>query len=229
MTSFDNHGDRTAWLSIKLCAELGLDAPTSRAIAEAARTHDIGKQLVPTELLNKPGALTRDERAQMDRHCLLGAGLLSDRTDIGASQLSLSMDVALYHHEWWNGCGYPFGLSDTGIPLSARIVAVADVFEALCSVRPYKPAWPLERVLDYMRDRREVQFDPICLDALLDFIAALSTTWQDSLWQEAAADHGSPGWHLRPLRVRQPTLQIAGEPGLRNASNMSLQSCGGAR
>lgn len=183
-TSSDTHGDRTAWLSTKVCAGLGMDAPTSRAIAEAARTHDIGKQLVPPELLSKPGALTHEERAQMERHCLLGAHLISVRTDTGESQISLSMGVALSHHEWWNGCGYPYGLSDTDIPLSARIVAVADVFEALCSARPYKLAWPLERVLDYMRARREIQFDPMCLDALLDFVTALSSTWQDSMRTE---------------------------------------------
>ncbi|MEO8806182.1 MAG: HD domain-containing phosphohydrolase [Burkholderiaceae bacterium] len=217
MISSDAHGERTAWLSMKLCAGLGLDAPTSHAIAEAARTHDIGKRLVSPELLNKPGALTRDERAQMDRHCLLGAHLISVRSDIGESQMSLSMGVALSHHEWWNGRGYPFGLSDTDIPLPARIVAVVDVFDALCSARPYKLAWPLDRVLDYMRDHRETQFDPMCLDAFLECVAALSPTWQDSIRSETGARfvclpaldesepryvpaHASQGWSPRTPR-----------------------------
>lgn len=203
----DLHGHRTAWLTLKLCSRLQMDDATSRTIAAAGRTHDIGKQLVPQTLLDKPGALTSAERATMDKHCLLGARLLLDEVADRAAPPSTAASVALLHHEWWNGCGYPFGLGGTEIPLAARIVAVADVFDALCSARPYKAAWPLERVLDHMGEYRATQFDPMCLDALMEFAPALAPSWQDQASLEAlgAATFVPP--HIEPeaLYVPAPT------------------------
>lgn len=167
------HGARTAWLSERMCERLGLREAEAKSIAAAARTHDVGKQLLPEELLLKPSSLTRRERNIVQQHCAMGAWLLRQQAPHRDAAASDTVTVALLHHEWWNGHGYPFRLAQHEIPLAARIVAVADVFDALCSERPYKSAWPTALARDYIRNRSGIQFDPSCVDALLDVEPAL--------------------------------------------------------
>jgi HD-GYP domain-containing protein (c-di-GMP phosphodiesterase class II) len=166
------HGIRTAWLAERLCEQVGLGRAETAAIAAAARTHDVGKEQLPQELLEKPASLTRVEHGIVRQHCAMGAWMLRQQAQSGASISGDAVAVALLHHEWWNGHGYPFGLKGREIPLAARIVSVADVFDALCSERSYKSAWPVELALEYIRNRATVQFDPWCVEALLSIDAS---------------------------------------------------------
>jgi len=175
----DRHGRRTAWLTARLCTVLGVSAIESRDWAVAALTHDIGKLDLPPALLAKPGALDADERCLVERHCIAGAKRLMARArPDGDETTTAAIAVALSHHEWWNGQGYPFGLAGTAIPRCARIVAMADVLDALTSVRPYKPAWPLQAALDHVLARRGTQFDPECVDAMEIAARTLPADWQ---------------------------------------------------
>jgi HD-GYP domain-containing protein (c-di-GMP phosphodiesterase class II) len=127
--------------------------------------HDIGKIGVPDYILNKQGPLTPDERALIEQHPLIG-------WEIARQVRSLKdlLDVIRWHHERFDGRGYPDGLSGDAIPLAARIVAVADVWDALTSTRSYRPAWPLERAVAIMRDGHGTQFDEVCLEEFLALI-----------------------------------------------------------
>ncbi|MEG3190987.1 two-component system response regulator [Lysobacter sp. D1-1-M9] len=147
-----------------IAEHLGLFEDEVRMIELAAPLHDIGKIAIPDAVLMKPGPLTAEETAIMRRHPRIGHELLdgSQNRFVQAGAL-----IALRHHERYDGSGYPDGLAGEDIPLEARIVAVADVFDALISPRPYKPAWDLEATLDYLYAQRGRLFDPRCVDALV--------------------------------------------------------------
>ncbi|MDR3374841.1 MAG: response regulator [Ancalomicrobiaceae bacterium] len=147
-----------------LAEELGLDADICRAIPVAAQMHDIGKVGIPDNILFKPGPLTPEERAVMQTHAMLGEEILSGSD---ALLVRIGAEIAGSHHEHWNGKGYPRGLAGEAIPIPGRIAAVADVFDALISERPYKRAWTLEAARDYVVSERGRQFDPACVDAFL--------------------------------------------------------------
>lgn len=173
------HGVRSAWLSMQLCTQLALPTHRVHAIARAALTHDIGKYSLPAELLNKSESLTPAERRFVERHCLIGAGmLLADAPQDTNASSTIAVAVALSHHEWWNGQGYPFGLSGEVIPHCGRIVAVADVFDALVSERPYKAAWSVADAVEYIVLKRGTQFDPECVDALVNVARDLPIAWR---------------------------------------------------
>ena len=177
----EQHGRRTAWLTERLCAVLGVPANESRDWAMAALTHDIGKRDVPPELIARPGALDAGERRLVQRHCVAGAKRLMARAQPdGNDTTTAAVAVALSHHEWWNGRGYPFGLAGTAIPRCARIVAVADVLDALTSARPYKAAWPLQAALAEIMAGRGTQFESECVDALEAVARTLSDDWQSA-------------------------------------------------
>lgn len=129
-----------------------------------APLHDIGKVGIPDYILLKPGALTRDERAEIMRHPGIGADVLivagESLGSQGEKMFAHAIDIAMYHHEKWDGSGYPHGLVGDAIPLSARIVAVADVFDALTSERPYKDAWSEDDAFSYLQDEAGKHFDP---------------------------------------------------------------------
>jgi len=148
-----------------LAERLGLDEERVRLIRTAAAMHDEGKIGIPDRILLKPGPLDPDERAEIERHPKIGAELLGG---IGSELLNLAAVIALSHHEWFDGSGYPDGLSGELIPLEGRIVAVADVFDALTSDRVYRPAFSLEDALYMMRSERGTHFDPAVLDPLLE-------------------------------------------------------------
>jgi HD-GYP domain-containing protein (c-di-GMP phosphodiesterase class II) len=175
----DAHGLRTARLTALLCPLLDVPADEAKLIVRAARIHDIGKQFISESLLAKPEPLTTDERRRIEQHCVLGAWVVMNGNDDAMHAPAIEIAVALSHHEWWNGQGYPFGLAGRAIARPARIVAVADVFDALLTARAYKPAWSPDRALDYMRRGRGVQFDPECVDALLETAPSLPAGWRD--------------------------------------------------
>ena len=144
---------------------LGLLEPRSRVIASASRLHDIGKLGVPDEILLKPGALSPPERCLMERHAAIGYRILADS---GSEFLDLAASIALTHHEWFDGHGYPKGLAGEEIPLVGRIAAVADVFDALTSDRVYHVAAPREHAARVLRGGAGSQFDPEVVEAFLD-------------------------------------------------------------
>jgi two-component system response regulator RpfG len=143
---------------------MGMSDEDARMVELAAPLHDLGKIAIPDAILLKRGPLTSEETAVMRRHPQIGYELLSDSAN---RFIRTSALIALRHHEHYDGRGYPDGLARDAIPLHARIVAVADVLDALLSPRPYKEAWELGRALEYMRDQRGLHFDPACVDALL--------------------------------------------------------------
>ena len=162
------HTQRVGRLSGLLARQLGLDADTVELIERAAPLHDVGKIGVPDTILLKPGALTDDERATMQRHVDVGARLLAR----GRSRLiTMAERIALTHHERWDGSGYPRGLAGDVIPLAGQIVAVADVFDTLVSERPYKRAWPLEKAVAEMQHQSGRWFAPRLIGALMQVLA----------------------------------------------------------
>lgn len=164
--------------------QLGFTPEQLDVLEPAAQLHDVGKIGIPDAILQKPGKLTQEEFEAMQKHCGFGkriadpisdldAGLLRRHTEIGAKImdsarspiLEMARQIALTHHERWDGSGYPLGLAGEDIPLEGRITAVADVFDALSSRRPYKPAFPLKKCFEIMESGRGTQFDPDILDA----------------------------------------------------------------
>ena len=140
---------------------LALAAGCSPAWAEdllnAAPMHDVGKIGIPDAVLRKPGPLDADEWATMRRHPEIGAEIIGEHP---SGVLQLAREIALAHHEKWDGSGYPRGLAGEAIPLSARIVAIADVFDALTTRRPYKEPWPVQDALDHIAAQAGKHFDP---------------------------------------------------------------------
>jgi HD-GYP domain-containing protein (c-di-GMP phosphodiesterase class II) len=170
----DQHGLRTAWLAERVARTLGLDAASVQSVTEAANLHDVGKHFVDDAVLYKPGRLDAKERQEMEMHVVFGAWSLMSRE---IARPRMAAQVALLHHEWWNGLGYPFGLSGNAIPLAARITAVADVFDALSHERCYKPAWPRDAVMAYLSAQRGSQFDPACAEAMHEVATRLPANW----------------------------------------------------
>ena len=159
-----NHIYRMARFSRLIAQEMGLSALECEEIELTAPMHDLGKIGIPDDILLKPGPLTQQEWLIMRTHPVIGHDILSDSP---SRFLRMGAMIALYHHERFNGSGYPSGFSGNAIPLPARIVAVADVFDALTSVRPYKPAWSLGAAIEYIETNSGSHFDPECAQAFL--------------------------------------------------------------
>ena len=151
------HTRRVAHTARAVAEHLGLDAEALRVIQLAAPLHDVGKIGVPDAILRKTGTLDPSERTIMRRHTLIGARMLAGSE---SPVLQTAEQIALRHHERWDGAGYPQGLAREEIPLAARIVAVADVFDALCCTRPYKPPWSVDKAVSEVLDGAGSQFDP---------------------------------------------------------------------
>ena len=156
--------ERMARIAGLIAESLGLPEEQVRIIELAAPLHDIGKIAIPDSLLMKPGALDDDERRRMQTHPRIGYELLRDSQN---RFIQAGARIALHHHERYDGTGYPDGLAGDEIPIEARVVTTADVFDALISPRPYKTAWTIESALDYLREQSGRLFDPACVDALI--------------------------------------------------------------
>ena len=165
------HLRRMSHYSRLIAGALGLSADEQQLILQAAPMHDVGKIGISDHILLKPAALTAEEFAVMKTHAELGFELLKGSE---STVLQSAAAIAISHHEKYNGGGYPFGLAGDDIPLFGRIVAIADVFDALTSERPYKQAWPIEQAASYMRTGSGGHFDPLCVEALL-------SCWDDVL------------------------------------------------
>jgi two-component system, response regulator RpfG len=156
--------ERMAHIAGLIAEQLGLSEDEVRMIEMAAPLHDMGKIAIPDAVLLKQGALNEEEIAVMRRHPRIGYELLSGSQN---RFIQVGALVALRHHERYDGSGYPDGLIGEAIPLEARIVAVADVLDALLSARPYKEAWSMDAALAYLYAQRGRLFDPRCVDALM--------------------------------------------------------------
>jgi putative two-component system response regulator len=159
------HTKRVGRLSGLIAQELGLPRDQVRLIAQAAPLHDLGKIAITDKILLKEGGFeTIEEKLEMRQHAMLGAELL---TGANSELLRMAREIAACHHERWDGQGYPRGLRGEEIPLAARIVAIADVFDALIHARPYKAAWSVAEAISEIKRERGWQFDPRVVDALL--------------------------------------------------------------
>jgi putative two-component system response regulator len=168
--STGEHSYRVGALAGLLAHEYGCDEQTCFMIDIAARLHDIGKIGIPDGILLKPDRLTEAERAIMQTHTTVGAELLAQSN---IPHMQMAEEIARFHHEWWDGSGYPFGIGGTAIPISARITALADVYDALTHKRPYKDPWPVSKALAEIASLKGVQFDPQLTDLLLALIPRL--------------------------------------------------------
>ena len=159
------HVARIGLFSRQIAEALGLSESECDLIEQAAPLHDIGKIGIPDKLLLKPGNFTDEEREDMKSHTIIGYEILKGSP---SKYLQMGAQIALSHHEKFDGTGYPYGLKGEDIPLCARIVAVADVYDALTSNRPYKNAWPIERALNFLQQYKGTYFDPACVDAFVE-------------------------------------------------------------
>lgn len=187
-----SHVLRMSRYSRIIATTLGKNPLDAHLIELAASMHDIGKIGIPDEILLKPGKLNPREWSIMKTHCAIGAEIL------GAPQselLKISRSIALTHHERWNGMGYPFGLSGVNIPLVGRITAITDVFDALTSERPYKPAWTVEEAVGYIQKEKGHQFDP-------DIVTAFLESFDDILEEKTRVemDQRDTGSYLQALK-----------------------------
>lgn len=175
---FDTHAHRTAWLALELAKACDLSDDTCKVTALAAQLHDIGKSSLPLELLDQRNALSEHQRRALQTHPELGARVIRHSNVCRIEDKRLCIHAALFHHERWDGSGYPAGLAAAEIPEIARLVAVVDVFDALYNERTYKPAWPLRRCLDYIGSHAGTQFDPGFAALFISMASDLPHDWQ---------------------------------------------------
>ncbi len=185
------HCFRVGRLAYLMAQRLGFDRARADRVEMAARMHDIGKIGVNHQILFKPSMLTEAERIIIRKHPAIGAEMLSKATHPGAK---LAATVALTHHEWWDGTGYPNGLRGEAIPIESRIVALADVYDVLTSGRPYKQAWSHRMAVDELRFMGGRQFDPHLVGIFIEVV------------DEYVAAHGDAGDDAYRLAVRDCAL-----------------------
>jgi len=162
-----DHIRRVSRSSALIARAMGIDSDLIERIKHASQMHDVGKVAVPDSILLKPGHLTAEQRTIMEKHTTIAAEILANPED---DVMAMGRDIALNHHERWDGQGYPNGISGRDIPLSARIVAVADVFDAVISHRCYKAASSFEVALDIISKDSGHHFDPEVVHAFFSVI-----------------------------------------------------------
>ncbi len=163
----EGHSQRVTEMTVRVAQALGIEGEELEHMRRGALLHDVGKMGIPDNILLKPGALTDEEWAIMRKHTEYAYEWLKP-----IEYLHPALDIPYYHHERWDGTGYPQGLRGETIPLAARIFSVVDVWDALCSDRPYRAAWPRERVREHIKSLSGVHFDPAVVDVFLSLIAS---------------------------------------------------------
>jgi putative two-component system response regulator len=161
------HVQRMRMFSMMLAEAVGWPKVRVNDLRLAAPMHDIGKIGIPDTILRKTGKLSEEEFEIVKSHTIVSSKILKDSK---FSMIQMAHDIALYHHEWWDGNGYPYGLAGEDIPQAARIVALVDVYDALSHDRFYRKASPEEEVLKIIKEGRETQFDPYLYDLFLDIL-----------------------------------------------------------
>lgn len=173
------HVMRMSHYSKVIALAYGYSEEDADNLFHAAPMHDIGKIGIPDSIMLKPDKLTEAEFEIMKKHPEIGAEILGDAD---SDLVELAKIVSMTHHEKWDGTGYPNQLKGEEIPLAGRIVALADVFDALTSVRPYKDAWPISKTMEYIKTQKNKHFDPTLVDLLeseLDKILVIKDRWKD--------------------------------------------------
>jgi putative two-component system response regulator len=183
------HSRRVAHYAQRLAQTLGWSRREIRNLALAALVHDLGKTWIANDILHKPALLSEDERRKMERHPIIGARIL-----IGCEVQPFFVDAVLYHHEAWNGRGYPAGLAGEAIPLSARILTIADVYDVLTSYRPYKMPLSQTEARQRLLQAAGTSFDPSLVEK---FLGLLDHTPDFTLMQHISASAPS---HLEGMR-----------------------------
>ncbi len=171
-----DHIIRMSKMSMKLGELYGLDNQRQQLLLNASPMHDVGKISIPDAVLLKTGKLTKEEWEIMTRHTTIGARLLDGHDSV---LMRMARDIALTHHEKWNGKGYPAGLKGEQIPLEGRIVAIADVFDSLTSRRPYKDPYPIDVACEIIAGERGEHFDPMLTDLFLEHRAEFERIKKD--------------------------------------------------
>lgn len=161
----EGHSNRVSKMALELALRVGVKEEDLEHIRRGALLHDIGKMGIDEEILNKPESLSREERLEVEKHPLNAHKLLKD-----IPYLHRAMEIPVYHHEHWDGTGYPFQLSGEEIPLSARIFALVDNWDALISDRPYRKAWPKDKVISYLRNQSGQKFDPALVEPFISLV-----------------------------------------------------------
>jgi putative nucleotidyltransferase with HDIG domain len=187
----EGHTQRVADLTVRLARRMGFSDDDLVQIQRGALLHDIGKMGIPDEILNKPGPLSEAEWESMRKHPIYAYQMLSPIT-----YLRPALAIPCCHHERWDGSGYPLGWKAQDIPMPARIFAVVDVWDALSSDRPYRDAWPEERVLEHLDSHKGVLFDPDVVD---EYTRMIKTEGADG-----AAAMRNPAIHQTLLRRTVP-------------------------
>ena len=184
-----NHIIRMSKIATLLAKEAGMGEYECDLLLNAAPMHDIGKIGIPDKILLKNGKFEPEEWEVMKTHTLIGADILAGD---GSEVLKMAQSIALTHHEKWDGTGYPVGLAGEAIPLVGRITAIADVFDALTSERPYKHAWPLSQAIDYIRVNAGTHFDPVLATKFLELIPQI---------QQIINEYSDPSDEIAQLQV----------------------------
>jgi putative nucleotidyltransferase with HDIG domain len=195
----EGHTQRVTEMTVRLARSMGVSEADLMHIRRGALLHDIGKMGIPDSILLKPGPLTDEERDVMQRHPVYAYELLSP-----IAFLKPALDIPYCHHEKWDGTGYPRGLKGEQIPLAARIFTVVDVWDALCSDRPYRQGWPEERVLEHIASLSGSQFDPSVVEAFLAMDRALRPSTNTTPWLTLPArerDNGETSPHQTRAKV----------------------------
>lgn len=198
----EGHAERVAEMAVRLARALGVPASALVHIRQGALLHDIGKMAIPDSILLKPGPLTDEEWEIMRRHPGYAYELLSP-----IPYLRPALEIPYCHHERWDGTGYPRGLRGEEIPLAARIFAVVDVWDALRSDRPYRPAWPEDRVREHLRAEAGRQFDPRVAEAFLGMLGAGARAVPQAARPADQEGTPAPGSPRRAARSQDPVLR----------------------
>ncbi|HSJ23748.1 MAG TPA: HD domain-containing phosphohydrolase [Longimicrobiales bacterium] len=204
------HTLRVGRMAARLAQVLGLSPEAAELVGRAAPLHDVGKIGIPDAILLKPDRLDSAELAIMQRHTIIGANILAGSR---SRLLQLAEEVALSHHERWDGAGYPHGIAGEAIPLSGRIVAVADVFDSLTHERPYKRAWTVRETLAEIEAMAGSQFDPQVVEALIRVVpesevlaaSGMAVARPKDEWRDA--DISCPSVELAAMAARLEALQ----------------------
>ncbi len=193
------HAKRVAEMAALLAASMGMSGDAFVNVRCGALLHDIGKLGIPDSILLKQGTLTKDERRIMQRHPLCA------REIVGLVRpLRSAMDIPCFHHERWDGSGYPNGLAGETIPLPARIFSVVDVYDALCSDKPYRSGWPRERVMEYLRLGAGTQFDPAVVEKFFALLMTIAKEESSVSLTNRTAFQALPGGVQSPSTLLRP-------------------------
>jgi putative two-component system response regulator len=210
---------RVGRLSALLALRVGMSQQEAEALDLAARLYDIGKVVIPTEVIAKPALLMPDERKVMQEHAAQGHKILSTRDD---PLLKMAADIAFNHHERWDGRGYPAGLKGSEIPLVAQIVGLADVFDALCHARSYKPAWTIEAALAEIervsRGYSEQQFEMRLTDKFIAMVRELVTAYGEQGLDTYLAESARQNSFYHARATATEALDVVSLTGMADAS-----------